>query len=984
MLLRTLFIFTLAICSFWAYPQSFIGQRETVNYEKKRYNAGTQNWKILQDAQGRMYFANNEGVLVFDGAYWQLLPLPNKTIVWSIEFGKDKKLYAGGQDEMGYFSPGRNGRLQFTSLKKLLPKNEQSFSDVWDIVAKGDDVFFRSRFKIFRYHQNKITIYTARSFWLSLSLCQNQIIAHDEQRGLMLYKNDNWQPFIRKENLPAGFYITATSPYGKYSSLIATARSGVHVLTGNKLRSLQLSGFDINNTEHFSSAVALSDSSFLLSTYSNGVYQIAKDGAVAENISKKDGLQNSNVRCMFMDQDRNVWLGLDNGIDFVAYNNAVKHVNPPAFKDGGGFSMAKFNNNLYFALSNGIYKLPLDKSGKPADLSYTRANLTALSEGLTWNLSVVNNRLFSGSDDGAYEIKDDRRIAINRNAGYWIYQPLATGIGNFIAAGNYYGVRLFEDKANLPLDKGNVGDFKESARYMEIDSDNTIWTSHPYRGVYKLSLNSPHAKIYTHVNGLPSTLNNFVFKIDNQVVIATEKGIYEYDKAKDNFKPSLRWGKNFNTRALRYLKEDAAGNIWFVEGKSIGVFDKTRSSIIYIPELTSRILSGFENVCPIDSNNIFVGGENGYYHVNFAKYKQNIKPLKAYIRKVKAIADTDSLLFGGYAGNVFDSKKQLSAKAPSLSYLWNSLHFEYSSPVFEERSNVEYAYFLEGFDKEWSAWSKKTEKDYTNLPAGKYTFKIKARNHHDNESPINSYTFTITPPWYATLWAFFLYGVVIVYLLYSFYKRQERLHTQAKERELLQQRKQNEEEQKRMAYMHELELEKSEKELVKLRNEKLESEVEFKNSELASSAMNLVQKKEFLLKVKEELQRLNESGREMVEIADIKKILRLLSEEKKVNEEWEQFSVHFNKVHADFLNVVKERYPTINQQELKLCAYLIMNLSSKEIAQLMAISVRGVEISRYRLRKKLQIPTEVNLFEFLFEIQRECMKDPQQKPGEVN
>ena len=93
-----------------------------------------------------------------------------------------------------------------------------------------------------------------------------------------------------------------------------------------------------------------------------------------------------------------------------------------------------------------------------------------------------------------------------------------------------------------------------------------------------------------------------------------------------------------------------------------------------------------------------------------------------------------------------------------------------------------------------------------------------------------------------------------------------------------------------------------------------------------------------------------------------------------MNEEWEQFSVHFNKVHADFLTVIKERYPTINQQELKLCAYLIMNLSSKEIAQLMAISVRGVEISRYRLRKKLQIPTEVNLFEFLFEIQRECMK----------
>ncbi|RYY33878.1 MAG: transcriptional regulator [Sphingobacteriaceae bacterium] len=977
MLLRTVLLILFAFLLHPVFSQTFIGQRETVNYEKKQYNAGTQNWKIKQDAQGRMYFANNEGVLTFDGAYWQLYPLPNKTIVWSIEFGKDKRLYAGGQDEIGYFSPGKNGRLEFTSLKNLLPKNEQKFSDIWDIVAYGDDIFFRSRFKIFRYRNNKITIYPARSFWLSMNLCQNQLIAHDEQRGLMVFKGNKWQNFITKDKLPAGFYITATSAYGKNASLIATARSGVYVLSGNQLKNLPLSGFDIDNREHFSSAVALSDSTFLLSTYSNGVYQLNKSGIVTENTSKKDGLQNSNVRCMFMDHDRNIWLGLDNGIDFVAYNNAVKHVNPPAFKDGGGFSMAKYGNSLYFALSNGIYQLPLSSTNGTGDLSYSRNNLKALSEGLTWNLSIVNNRLFSGSDDGAYEIKDGKLVPITKSAGYWIYQPLVTGIGNFIAAGNYYGVRLFEDKAAIPTDKGNIGDFKESARYMEIDDDNTIWTSHPYRGVYKLSMNSTQAKTYTQANGLPSTLNNFVFKIRKRVVIATEKGIYEYDKAADKFKPAAEFKLIFGTMALRYLKEDQAGNIWFVQEKRIGVADRLTTGkhhIIYIPELTSRILSGFENVCPIDSNNIFVGAENGYYHINFAKYKQNIQPLRAYIRKIKAIADTDSLLFGGYFGNVNDNKKQSAQNAPSLGYLWNSLHFEYSSPIFEERSNVEYSYFLDGFDKEWSAWSKRTEKDYTNLPAGNYTFKIKARNHLNNESKISSYSFTITPPWYATIWAFIVYAAIIIYLLYYFYRRQEKRHIQAKETELLHQRQQNEEEQKRMAYLHQLELEVSEKELVKLRNEKLESDIEFKNSELAASAMNLVQKKEFLLKVKEELQRLNQSGKDMVETTEIKKILRLLSEEKKVNEEWEQFSVHFNKVHADFLNVIKERYPAINQQELKLCAYLIMNLSSKEIAQLMAISVRGVEISRYRLRKKLQIPTEVNLFEFLFEIQRECMK----------
>ncbi|MEO5891291.1 MAG: triple tyrosine motif-containing protein [Ferruginibacter sp.] len=974
MFLRPVFLIVMLACWQPLFSQTYIGQRETVNYEKKQYNAGTQNWKIRQDAQGRMYFANNEGVLVYDGSYWQLYPLPNKTIVWSIEFAKDKRLYAGGQDEMGYFSTGKNGKLKFTSLKNLLPKSEQNFSEIWDIICYGDDVFFRSRRKIFRYHNNKITIYPATSFWLSMSLCQKQLIAHDEKKGLLVYKNNRWDTFIAENRLPLNFFITGTAPLDNNLSLVTTSKSGVYTLAGNQLKHLELSGFGIDNYEHFSAVVALNDSSFLISTYANGVYQVKKDGTVIENISKKDGLQNSNVRCTFMDNNHNIWLGLDNGIDLIAYDNAVKHVNPSAFKDGGGFSMAMYNNSLYFALSNGIYQLPVNNQ---IDLSYVPNNLKVLSEGLSWRLSVVNNHLLSGSDDGAYEIKNDNLIPINKEAGFWIYQPIKTAKGqSFIAAGNYYGVRLFDDNGAVITDKGNIGNYKESARFLEIDENNNVWTSHPYRGVYKLGLNTSKVKTYTRAEGLPSTLDNFVFKIKNRVVIATQKGIYEYDSKTDRFSPSAAFKKIFGTKALRYLKEDPSGNIWFVENKNIGVVDHSspKHAIIYIPELNNRILSGFENVYPINDNNIFVSAENGYYHINFAKYKQNIQPLKTYIRKVKAISTTDSLLFGGYFGNVNDNKKQSAASTPSLSYLWNSLHFEYSSPIFEERSNVEYSYFLEGFDKEWAAWSKKTEKDYTNLSAGTYTFKIKARNHLNNESPVSTYKFTITPPWYQTIWAFIIYAFVFCYLLYYFYKRQEKRHHITKEKELLLQRQQNEEEQKRMAYLHQLELEVNEKELVKLRNEKLETEIEFKNSELASSAMNLVQKKEFLLKVKEELQRLNQSGSEMIETVEIKKLLRLLSEEKKINEEWEQFSIHFNKVHADFLTVLKERYPTINQQELKLCAYLIMNLSSKEIAQLMAISVRGVEISRYRLRKKLQIPTEVNLFEFLFDIQRECMK----------
>ena len=277
--------------------------------------------------------------------------------------------------------------------------------------------------------------------------------------------------------------------------------------------------------------------------------------------------------------------------------------------------------------------------------------------------------------------------------------------------------------------------------------------------------------------------------------------------------------------------------------------------------------------------------------------------------------------------------------------------------MYEQQINLEYSYRLKGFDKAWSDWSKKTEKDYTNLPAGNFTFEVKPRNNLNNESPVTSYTFEVLPPWYLNIWSIGIYGLLLFVLLYYFYKLQAKKYS-----------KRYQEQQKELELKHQIELEKTEKELIQLKNEKLETEIEFKNSELASSAMNLVQKKEFILKIKETLQHLNKNEKESMDSQDLKKLLRSLSEEEKLNDEWEQFSIHFNNVHGDFLIKLSEKYPTLKAHELKLCAYLRMNLTSKEIAQLMSISVRGVEISRYRLRKKLNIPTETNLFQFLFEI----------------
>jgi DNA-binding CsgD family transcriptional regulator len=148
-------------------------------------------------------------------------------------------------------------------------------------------------------------------------------------------------------------------------------------------------------------------------------------------------------------------------------------------------------------------------------------------------------------------------------------------------------------------------------------------------------------------------------------------------------------------------------------------------------------------------------------------------------------------------------------------------------------------------------------------------------------------------------------------------------------------------------------------------NDNLQSEVKHKSEDLASTAMNLLQKKAFLGKLTSELNKLIELNKDQVNTFEIRKIMRKLKSDEKLDEEWEKFSVHVKSVQNDFLITLKKAYPDLNSNELKLCAYLRMNLSSKEIAQLFSISVRGVEISRYRLRKKLKLQTHQDLFEFL-------------------
>ncbi len=394
-----------------------------------------------------------------------------------------------------------------------------------------------------------------------------------------------------------------------------------------------------------------------------------------------------------------------------------------------------------------------------------------------------------------------------------------------------------------------------------------------------------------------------------------------------------------------------------------------------------------------------MAAEKGFFHINFPEYKKHALSLEVLIRMVKIINGADSVVYGGYPTT--------NRENPSLDYAGNSLHFEFSSTLYGQVQNVEYSYYLQGFDKGWLDWTTKTEKDYTNLPAGTYTFKVRCRNSNQHLSPVASYRFVILPPWYQTWPAYLFYllllalGVLLIHKRQvARFKKKQQLHLQEQqrryeeeqlqlqyqynleieksEREIVQlkneklqaeiEQQNREEEQRRMQLLQQIEVEKTERELVALRNENLNREINTKNAELASNAMILVQKSQLLQKIKEELTKLKKAAEIEHESKDYKRIIRIIDNELDSNHEWENFAVHFDLVHTGYLQKLKELYPDLTPSELKLCAYLRLNLSTKEIAQIMNISVRGVETTRYRLRKKLNIANDTSLFDFLLTV----------------
>lgn len=928
-----------------------LGFPPVYNYKKEEYKAGSQNWDISFDNTGYTWFANNAGILQFVGNQWNTYKLPNETIARSLAIGQDGVVYVGGQGSFGYLIPDAQGIYRFHNLSAQLKGTDAEFEDVWDVISFEGGIFFRTDNNVYHYaHGSLTTLWPGRKKLNYLGIWKDQLVLQDGDNNLYYYHNRVFTPRKGVNRFDKG-RISGAVTLENDSLLITTIDDGIFYLTENSIHPWKTSNDELLKNAIIFCADKGPDGQILLGTSFNGLVVIDKKHRIQDVVQKKNGLQNNSVLSICSTQRGNVWLGLDNGIDLVELQSPVRVFYPDGELQGTGYAVASHEGRLYFGTNTGLYTLPLKSFYTPSErLQFDKVSG---SQGQVWNLNTIGHKLMMGHHDGAFEILGTTAVKKLNHNGIWNFIELDN---NRLLSGNYTGFELLDQTGGT---WHAVKGFKESSRIVFREGSD-LWMAHPYRGIFHFLLDEVQSlSIRSGTKPLAFSkpdIKPMLYKARNKIWVAGNQTLYHLGK---NYQLSADTALSRYLaleHGLKFLMEDDFQNLWYNNGLETGMLVPEKSfEPIYkkyvIRSLNGRFNEGFPSVFAMDPHNVVIPSEKGFIMFDALSFTRKNQEPQLFLSKVTISQDgKDSTLWKAHANGKIPSWNLASDE--------NNLVFSFGLKDAPNRTMAEYNHLLEGTDKSWSGWNNNPHISLQRLPPGSYTLIVKARYDSALESQTQRISFRVRYPWYRSLWAYLIYAGILAGLLFYYYDRQRKKHAEAI--------KWLEQESALKEKEHQLESEIAKEEIIKLQNENLKSELGFKNQELTSFTYHLVNKNELINEIKTALLRLEKKFPDHGDLKkEIRSVYKLTEQNSNIDEDWENFVKSFDQVHANFFKRLTDEFGDLSPNDYKMCTYLRMNLTSKEIASLMNISIRSVETNRYRLRKKLGLDPETNLVQFL-------------------
>ncbi len=751
------------------------------NYSIEEYGQHPQNWAILQDKRGIMYFANTSGVLEFDGTNWTLIELPSETPVRSFCKGDNGRIYVGGQGEFGFLETDslKTGKMVFKSMLKDFPEKHREFEDVWNINKTKEGIMAETYEKIFYIKKDTIEVITSKTYFHTVFYINEKYYVREQGVGMQVFV-DGKLKLIPDGEIFANKRVYVMLPFDNERNLLITRTQGMFIYDGKHIKKWEnpINKFLIKNQIYTGKRIANKKNPektdyFILGTLLNGIIIIDKEGKPILQINKKTGLQNNTVFALKIDMQNNLWLALSNGISYIELNSPYSYYGENTGLPKKILGTTLFDNNIYVCTGQGLFWKKWSKFENPLT-NAKQFSFIEKTEGQTWENFIIDNQMYCAHNPGILQIKGNKATTIALpEINVWTIQELKHKPGK-ILVGVSQNLYLFEKGKGTIKQKHKIKGINTLCRYLLEDKYGQVWLSHPRNGVFQLKFNERldsvvQTKAYGIAQGLPEIVNNKIALIGEELCVSAKDSLFIYNKEKDCFESykeinaQLRHKDNFI-----FFEQDSQDQLWFKDKEEIGVIKpKENYRLEYQP---------FLKVYDEDIYRISTTKNSGIFFETFRKslihydpdfdFENDIK-FKSYIRKV-VFLKTDSVLFGGTFTN---EKHEILDKQPDdeiikIEYKNNSLRFVYSSSYYEDANKNMYSFMLEGFDKDWSAWTSETKKEYTNIPPGKYVFKVKTKNIYRVESDAASYRFTVLPPWYMTGYAYFFYVVSMIGLYY--------------------------------------------------------------------------------------------------------------------------------------------------------------------------------------------------------------------------
>lgn len=921
-------------------------------FGKNDYRAANQNWSASQDNDGILYFGNNLGLLQFDGSVWDVVRMPQNKLVRSVVAAADGRIYVGSFEEFGYFERSNKGELKYTSLSARLSNYTMTNDEIWTITVVGRKVVFQSFTSYFVYENDTVTGYRHPVTFLFFSTYKNNIYVHTNQYGLCRLDLTQHKLIPIPQHPVQGIIISLLS-FSDGRTVAVTRNDGIYEFDGSSFKRFTTSDEGLFSSIEVNKAVITADDQLILGTIQHGAIAFDADGKKRWSLSRNNVLQNNTVLGITSDDTGNVWLALDKGIAFVQVSSEVKFVNSFSPSVGAVYDVSYEAPLLYIGTNQGLFR------GGLVNGSIKGLQAIDAVRGQVWDISVFDDQHFIGNNNATYSIRNG---VINRistvQGGMCISRGIIHG-REVLVQGTYTQLCVYEKIDDEWVFLHTVNGFVNPVRYLEIDYTGRIWASHLHQGLYAIDLSTDLKTIdkmetFTSLDG-KNQFNINVFTVNNRVVFTDHHRFYTFDDISRKIIEFREFNQELGFASTAYRIVNFKSDLyWFIRDSDAALFRIKPSGIqlldiVHYSDFKNQTVDEYQNIIPFDVDKSLITLENGLalYRINSKDRKAD----KAVGLRLKSVAIADARM-QHYEHLPVDSNTDI----PLIPFDRNNLTFEVYYPDYSRMNNLRYSYLLEGRDQIWTEPQPVSRKSYTFLPSGSYRLQVKVFTNSGQLLSELSYSFGVKPPFYWSIAARLFYGLLIILLIYSLIIAVRRRYQ--KKHQIIQ--AEQEERQRK-------ELDKREQEIVSLKNEKLEAELTLKSKELAESTMSLINKNEMLVRIKEEVSRQKESLGTQYPNKYYDKLVQMIDENIGSEDDWLRFQANFDRIHENFFRNLHRDFPELTSNDLRFCAYLRLNLSSKDIAHLMNISLKGVEVARYRIRKKINLPSHKSLTEFMIE-----------------